>query len=114
VISDHHGDLDARPRGFELIENGLVRFDDVFKLFRAVHEGELPETKCITHDDQFGAGAFFFQSVQKRDEFGSVIAMLQLSIASHVQIADEVIPMWHALAPRPMRYGLVGCERLGT
>jgi hypothetical protein len=32
VIADHHGGLDTRTGGSELIENGLVRRNDVIKL----------------------------------------------------------------------------------
>src|SRR5262249_53129845 len=77
VISHHHRDPDASPSGPELVENCLVRLDYVFKLVGSVHEGEFPETKSITHDEQLGVGALSFQSLQKSDELSGVIAMLQ-------------------------------------
>src|SRR5215472_5427833 len=43
VIADHHGDLDMCTGGSELIENGLVRHDDVIKLFDTLHQSQLPE-----------------------------------------------------------------------
>src|SRR5215470_14712138 len=42
VITDHHGDLDMCAGGSELIENGLVRCNDVIKLFHTLHETQLP------------------------------------------------------------------------
>src|SRR5215471_6683315 len=100
VICHHHRDPDASPSGPELVENCLVRLDYGFKLFVSVHEGEFPETESITHDDQLGVDAFSFQSLQKCDELGGVIAMLQLAVTPHVQVADEVIFLRHALNPR--------------
>ena len=45
VIADHHGDLDARSGGAELIENGLVRRDDVVELFDSLARGSVPRTQ---------------------------------------------------------------------
>ena len=76
VIADHHGHLDARADDPELIENGLMGLDDVVELFGSVDESQFPEPKRVAYDEQFSFGVFFFQSLQKRDELGGVIAML--------------------------------------
>src|ERR1700675_1394926 len=56
-----------------------------------MHESKFPEPKRITDDQQFSIGTFFFQPPQKCDELGGVIAMLQLAVAAHVEVADEII-----------------------
>src|SRR6516162_10089741 len=61
MIADHHGDLDARSSGAELIENGLVCRNYVIKLFDSSHEGQLPKSERIADYQQFGVGAFFFE-----------------------------------------------------
>jgi len=61
MIADHHGDLDARSGGVELVENGLVRRNDVIKLFGSPHQGQLPEPERIADNQQFGVGTFFFK-----------------------------------------------------
>src|SRR5262249_43096928 len=52
---------------------------------------------------EFGARALFFQAPEKGDELGPVVTMLQLAIAAHVQVANEVVPLWHLLSPLPYR-----------
>ena len=91
VIPDHHGHLDARAGGPELIENRLVRLYDVRKPFDPAHKRELPEAKRVAYDQKLGVGAFLFQLLQEFDELGGVIAMLQLTVAAHVQVTDKVI-----------------------
>ena len=58
VIADHHGDLDGRPSNPELIENRLVRLNDVRKLFGTVHEGQFPKAKGVADNEEFGVGTF--------------------------------------------------------
>jgi hypothetical protein len=53
VIADHHSDLDTSPGRSELIENGLVRRNDVIDLFDALYESQFPEPERITDDQQF-------------------------------------------------------------
>src|SRR6476620_10800132 len=55
------------------------------------HKRELPEAKRVAHDKKLGVGAFLFQLLQEFDELGGVIAMLQLTVATHVQVTDKVI-----------------------
>jgi hypothetical protein len=91
VIADHHGHLDARAGGLELIENGLMCGYDVREFSDSTHEGEFPKSKCVADDQQFSVGAFLLQFLQKIDELGGVIAMLQLAVATHMQVTDKVI-----------------------
>jgi hypothetical protein len=58
VIADHHGDLDTFAGGAELIENGLVRCDDVIKCFDTLYESQLPESERITNNQQFSVRVF--------------------------------------------------------
>jgi len=76
VIADHHRNLDTFAGGAELIENGLVRCDDVIKFFDTVHESQLPEPERITNDQQFSVRTFLFQPFQKFNELGGVVAVL--------------------------------------
>src|SRR4029077_20089450 len=50
VITDHHGHPDAFPCYSELIKNGLMGSNDVFKLIKPVYESEFPETERIADD----------------------------------------------------------------
>jgi len=68
VIADHHGDLDTRTGGSELIENGLVRRNDVIELFDTLYESQFPEPERAADDQQFGVGPFVFQPLQKCNE----------------------------------------------
>src|SRR5262245_36002528 len=102
VIADHHGDLDAVPSDAELIENGLVCRNYVIKLFDPPHEGQFPESERIADYQQFGVGAFVFQCLQKCNELGDVVAMLQLAVTAHVEVADEV-----TLADSRLLHGLI-------
>ena len=68
VIADHHGDLDTRTGGSELIENGLVRRNDVIELFDTLYESQFPEPERVADDQQFGVRAFVFQPLQKCNE----------------------------------------------
>src|SRR5262249_50920804 len=45
----------------------------------------------IPHNEQLSVGIFALQLLQKVNKLIRVIAMLQLAVASHVQVADEVI-----------------------
>jgi hypothetical protein len=103
VIPDHHGHLDARAGGPELIENRLVRLYDVRKPFDPAHKRELPEAKRVAHDQKLGVGAFLFQLLQEFDELGGVIAMLQLTVATHVQVTDKVILLCQSMISLPDR-----------
>src|SRR5262249_45161577 len=87
VIADHHGDLDTCAGGAELIENGLVRCNDVIEFFDTVHECQLPESERITNDQQFSVRTFLLQPLQKFNELGGVVAVLERAIAAHVQVA---------------------------
>ena len=58
------------------------------ELFGSADECQFPEPKRIAYDEQFSFLILFFQSLQKRDELGGVIAMLQLAVATHMQVAD--------------------------
>src|SRR5262245_804168 len=91
MVADHHGHLDARARYPQLIENRLVRLDDVFELFGTAHERQLPEPKRVAHNEQFSFRTFLFQFLQKGDEIGGVVAMLQATVTAHVKVADKVI-----------------------
>jgi len=103
VIPDHHGHLDARAGGPELIENRLVRLYDVRKPFDPAHKRELPEAKRVAHDQKFGVGVFLFQFLQEFDELGGVIAMLQLTVATHMQVTDKVILPCQSMISLPDR-----------
>ena len=103
VIPDHHGHLDARAGGPELIENRLVRLYNVRKPFDPAHKRELPEAKRVAHDQQLGVWAFLFQLLQEFDELGGVIAMLQLTVATHVQVTDKVILLCQSMISLPDR-----------
>src|SRR5215475_13749355 len=103
VIPDHHGHLDARTGGPELIENRLVRLYDVRKPFDPAYKRELPEPKRVAHDQKFGVGAVLFQLLQEFDELGGVIAMLQLTVAAHVQVTDKVILLCQSMISVPDR-----------
>ena len=95
VVPDHHGHLDARSGGPELIENRLMRPYDVRKPLDPAHKRQLPEAKRIAHDQQFGVGAFLFQLLQEGDELGGKIAMLQFTVAAHMQVTDQIILRRH-------------------
>ena len=64
----HHGDPDTRTGGSELIENGLVRRNDVIELFDTLYESQFPEPERAADDQQFGVGPFVFQPLQKCNE----------------------------------------------
>jgi len=51
---------------------------------------------------QLGVGTFVFQLFQKRDELGGVVAMLQLAVAAHMQVADEIVSL------RQLRFPCLG------
>jgi hypothetical protein len=51
-----------------LIENGLVRRNDVIELFDTLYESQFPEPERVADDQQFGVGAFVFQPLQKCNE----------------------------------------------
>jgi hypothetical protein len=76
MIAHHHCNLDTFAGGAELIENGLVRRDDVIKLFDTLHESQLPEAERIANDQQFSVRVFLFQPFQKFNELGGVVAVL--------------------------------------
>ena len=103
VIPDHHGHLDARASGPELIENRLVRLYDVRKPFDPMHKRELPEAKRVAHDQKLGVGALLFQLLQEFDELCGVVAMLQLTVATHVQVTDKVILLCQSMISLPDR-----------
>src|SRR6185436_10743210 len=50
-----------------------------------------PEAESVADDQQLGVGALLFQLLQEVDELRGVIAMLQLTVATHVQVADKII-----------------------
>src|SRR5262245_17141924 len=56
-----------------------------------MHKRQFPEPKRIADDEQFCVRAFFCQSLQKGNELGRVVAMLQSAVAAHVQVAHEVV-----------------------
>src|SRR5215470_10927330 len=68
-----------------------MRSDYVLELVNSVHERQFPEPKRITDDEQFCIRAFFCEFLQKGNELGRVVAMLQSAVAAHVQVAHEVI-----------------------
>ena len=84
MIADHHGHLDARPDDLELIENGLMGLDDVVELFGTGDESQFPEPKRIAYDEQLSFRVFIFQPLQKFNELGGVITVLQLAVTTHV------------------------------
>ena len=47
-------------------------------------ESQFPEPKRIAYDEQFSFRVFFFQPLQKRNELGGVITMLQLAVTTHM------------------------------
>src|SRR6266403_4031680 len=67
------------------------------------HKRELPEAKRVAHDQKLGVGAFLFKLLQEFDELGGVIAMLQLTVATHVQVTDKVILLCQSMISLPDR-----------
>ncbi len=91
---------DKAPSALFLIENGLMGLDDVVELFGSGDESQFPEPKRIAYDQQFSFGICFFQSLQKLDELGGVITVLQLAVTTHMQVADEVVSLCHLHAEK--------------
>ena len=80
------------PVSYELVENSLVCPDDVHLTFRRPARVLFPQNpNLITDDEQLSVGAFAFQLLQKANEFGRVVAVLQSAITTHVQVADKKI-----------------------
>jgi hypothetical protein len=89
VIADHHGHFDSSASALELIENNLVCPYDVIELLDTLHDSCFPEPERVTDNEQLGIPGFAFQLLQKANEFGRVVAMLQAAITAHVQVADK-------------------------
>ena len=60
---------------------------------------QFPEAKRIANDKQFCIRTLILQSSQKVDEFGRIVAMLQLSVTAEVQIADQVDFLYQVQSP---------------
>ena len=68
-------------------------------LSSVLYRGQLPEAKRIANDQQFCIGTLGLQTSQKFDEFGRIVALLQLSVTAEVQIAHQINFLYQVQSP---------------
>src|SRR4051794_28276670 len=81
-------------RVLELIEEPRLLLVQRLQLLRALECGELPQPEGLTVDDQLDV-LLLFERPQELDPLGFEVAVLELTVAAYVHVANKVIFLWH-------------------
>src|SRR4051812_40938513 len=100
VVAGHDRDRYLLARFPELLEETRLLLDQRFQLLRALERGELPQPEGITVDYQLDV-LLLFERLEELDQLGFEVAVLELTIAPDVHVADEEVFLWHRAYPFP-------------
>src|SRR5215212_9198824 len=87
VVAGHDSDRYLAARFPELLEEPRLLLDQRLQLLRALERGELPQPEGVPVDDQLDV-LLLFERPQELDQLGFEVAVLELTVASDVHIAD--------------------------
>src|SRR4051794_10371512 len=94
VVAGHDRDRYRAARLPELLEEPRLLLDQRLQLLRALERGELPQPEGITVDDQLDV-LLLFERPQELDQLGFEVAVLELTVAAYVHVANKVVFLWH-------------------
>src|SRR4051812_47203840 len=100
VVAGHDRDRYLLARFPELLEETRLLLDQRLQLLRALERGELPQPEGITVDDQLDV-LLVFERLEEIDQLCFEVAVLELTVAPDVHVADKEVFLWHRAYPFP-------------